>query len=128
MADQDPSTLASHGRRASPRLRLNLPAQLITLDSRGPALLENISATGARIASRLVVRPGSSCVVRIAGLELFADITWAISDRCGILFESPLTEQQLLTLRELNGLPVKNEKTARKEWAQRFVEGSVRGG
>ncbi len=125
MGDENIPLLVSCGRRASPRLRLRLPAHLITLEGQGPALLENISATGARVASRLGVRAGTSCVVRVQGLELFADVAWSINDRCGLVFERPLTQQQLLKMRELEGVPTQNERSARQEWARRFVEGSV---
>lgn len=70
MGAEDPHLLANCGRRASSRLRVRLPVTLITLDGQGPAVLENISATGARVSSQFMLWQGASCILRLPGLEL----------------------------------------------------------
>lgn len=125
MGAEDPNALANCGRRASPRLRLRLPALLITLDGQGPAVLENISATGARIHSRFILRQGASCVLRLPGLELFADVAWCAHGRCGLAFEHPLLPGQLLNLRALDGEAQPSERETSKDWARAFVSGAI---
>ncbi|MEY4239239.1 MAG: hypothetical protein RL339_1840 [Pseudomonadota bacterium] len=125
MGAEDPRFLANCGRRANPRLRLLLPAELVTLDGQGPAVLENLSATGARISSRFVLRQGASCVLRLPGMELFADVAWCAQGRCGLIFEHPLSQAQLLAMRALDAKTVADERTASKDWARAFVTGAT---
>lgn len=125
MGAEDPNALARCGRRASPRLRLRLPALMITLDGQGPAVLENISATGARIQSRFALHQGSSCVLRMPGLELFADVAWCAHGRCGLTFEHPLSQAELLRLRSLDAQALPSERDTSKDWARAFVSGTI---
>lgn len=117
--------LANCGRRASSRLRVRLPATLITLDGQGPAVLENISATGARVSSQFMLWQGASCILRLPGLELFADIAWCAHGRLGLIFEHPLSQGQLLTLRNLDPANLVNERAASQDWARGFVNGTI---
>lgn len=116
---------ANSGRRASSRLRLRLPAELITLDGQGSAVLEDISATGARVSSRFTLRPGASCILRLARLELFADVAWCAQGRLGLIFERPLAQDQLLRLRNLDPVDLTNERAASQNWARSFVNGTI---
>ena len=125
MGALDPQPLCNSGRRASSRLRVRLPAELIMLDGQGPAVLEDISATGARISSHFALRPGASCVLRVAGLELFADVAWCVNGRLGLNFEEPLAQDQLIALRNLNPGDLVNERAAREDWARGFVNGTL---
>lgn len=125
MGCEDPQHLANCGRRASSRLRLRLPATLITLDGQGPAVLENISATGARVASQFTLRPGASCILRLPRLELFADVAWCAQGRLGLNFEAPLSHDQLVTLRNLDPDSLSNERASSQNWARAFVDGTI---
>lgn len=125
MGAEDPHYSANCGRRASSRLRVRLPATLITLDGQGSAVLENISATGARVSSQFTLRPGASCILRLPGLELFADVAWCAQGRLGMIFEHPLTQDQLVRLRNLDPADLANERAASQDWARGFVNGTV---
>jgi hypothetical protein len=125
MGAEDPHYPANCGRRASSRLRLRLPAELITLDGQGSAVLENISATGARVSSHFTLRPGASCILRLARLELFADVAWCAQGRLGLNFEEPLSQEHLVTLRNLNPAGLANERAASQDWARSFVNGTI---
>lgn len=119
MAEED---LNMPGRRENPRLRLNLPAQLTALAGHESVLLENISATGARVATGLQLRVGVSCMLRVQGLELFGDVAWSRPDRCGLIFEEPLTEQQLLAMRQFDATRP-SMRSMQNVWARDFVRG-----
>ncbi|NBW76682.1 MAG: hypothetical protein EBR34_12925 [Sphingomonadaceae bacterium] len=125
MGEDEPHHLGSCGRRGNPRLRLRLPALLITLHGQGPAVLENVSRSGARISSRFVLQAGESCILRLPGIELFADVAWCAHWRCGLNFERPLAQAQLLALRELDGVSRPSERDANKDWARAFVNGAA---
>lgn len=124
MGATDPNSIALCGRRAAPRLRLRVPVQLITLDGQGQAIMENVSLTGARIASRFALRPGMSCLVQLSRLELFADVAWSSQGRCGLMFETPLSQPQLLAMRQLD-IPIMTEQENRQQWARSFVTGAA---
>lgn len=113
------------GRRGHPRLRLQLPAQLITLDGRGPAIVENVSATGAGIRTRMALRPGASCILRLPGLELLADIAWCAGDRCGMMLERELSQQELLAMRNFDPRVLPTDQDTSKDWARNFVNGTI---
>lgn len=120
-----PSPPLPSGRRGNPRLRLQLPAQLITLDGQGPAILENVSATGARIRTSLTLRPGGSCILRLPSLELLADVAWCAGDRCGLTLERELTQQELVAMRNLDLRTLPSERDTTKDWARNFVNGTI---
>lgn len=123
----DSPPAAQCGRRAHPRLRLHVRVQVITLDGQAQAILENVSATGARIATQLPLKPGMSCILRVAGLELLADVSWSADGRCGLAFDGLLAQDRLLALREL-AQQTPTELQLRKEWARNFVNGTLRSG
>jgi hypothetical protein len=125
MGAEDPHLLANCGRRASARLRLRLPADLITLDGQGPGVLENISATGARVVSQFALRPGASCILRLPRLELFADVAWCAQGRLGLIFERPISQDQLIDPRNLDPADPASERAASQDWARGFVNGTV---
>ena len=126
MGPHDHEHAAQSGRRISPRLRVQLPVQLITLEGQGQAVLENISLTGARIACAMSLRNGMSCLLRLGEIELFGDIAWQVGDRAGLLFEEELSPQQLIALRNLN--LAEAERSARLDWARSFVNGTAGSG
>lgn len=126
MGLHNPDHSAPAGRRISPRLRVQLPVQIITLEGQGQAVLENISLTGARFASDLPVRIGMSCLLRLQRIELFGDITWQANGRAGLIFDEELSPGQLVALRDLDLSPA--ERTERLDWARGFVDGTLGSG
>lgn len=111
------------GRRADPRLRLALPAELITLDGQGPAIIENLSRSGARIATRLALKVGDGCVLRWRGGEVFALVRWSEQQRCGLIFDSRLSQDDLMQARWLEGQLGRLEREQWLAWAREFVNG-----
>lgn len=111
------------GRRADARLRLALPAELITLDGQGPAMIENLSRSGARIATRLTLKTGDACVLRWRGREVFALVRWSEQQRCGLIFDSRLSHEDLMQARWLEGQVSRLEREQWQAWAREFVNG-----
>ena len=111
------------GRRADARLRLSLPGELITLDGQGHAVVENLSRTGARIATRMILRPKSSCVLRWPEAETFCTVRWSAGGRCGLVFDSPLSKDELMRARWLDANLDQVERDHWQRWAREFVNG-----
>ena len=121
-------TRVQTGRRNDSRLRLALPAELITLDGRGPAQIENLSRSGARIATALAVKPGRSGFLRWLDHEVFATVRWCAGGRCGVVFDDLLSEQDLIRTRALETQAQQRERERRINSARDFVTGRGRSG
>ena len=82
--------------RDGPRLRVLINARLITTSDEQPVKLRDISAGGALVHSEHSFAAGKDVILRRGSTELFARIAWANGNRCGLQFEEPLTEAELL--------------------------------
>lgn len=116
------------GRRAASRLRLSLPGELVTLNGQGRAVVENLSSSGARIATRLTLRPGMACVLHCHQVEAFGIVQWVNAGRCGIAFDCPLSAEHLLALRWLDANLDRTERAQWRRWAHEFVHGKAGSG
>lgn len=87
------------GRRASPRVRVHLPATLVTTDASAPCIIENISAGGARVHLGRVPQTGISVYIMCGGMELFGTVACALGQRCGIWFDHELTPAVVVAIR-----------------------------
>jgi len=93
--------LRQTGRRADARLRLQLPAELVTLDGPTKCRLENLSSRGARITLGMPLRIGSCGFLRCAGIEMFGTVVWFDADHCGLRFDGALSRETLFTIRRM---------------------------
>ena len=109
-------------RRTQGRLKVRLPAKIVTLTRTHAAILENISRKGARLQVDLLPTLGAQAVLRWDRYEAFGTISWASGEHCGVLFASVLAEEPLratLALDEAAALPDQSDITteAAREWA-----------
>ena len=90
-------------RRGAARLRTGLPARLIDVRTSLDVRLEDLSHSGARIATRssVTLRPGETVVLEWAGVQQLGEIVWADGDHAGILFDEPVDNDTLLDTRHL---------------------------
>ena len=75
------------GRRAAKRVPAPLPALLITMSERHPAILFDISQTGARLRARDAPRRGTEVFLQVSGFDIFARVVWQSGEQCGLLFQ-----------------------------------------
>ncbi|MDG5748663.1 hypothetical protein P8Q88_10790 [Qipengyuania sp. XHP0207] len=109
-------------RRTRARLNLGIEAKLIGLGSPVSVLLQDISATGAKIVvpTRDKLRQGVLCW---NGFEAFGDIVWQDKEWCGMKFDQPISEKWLFeTRRSIPALLDEMRNGARKDAAE-FVAG-----
>jgi len=86
--------------RAHPRLRVRVPARLISFDGFLPVTILNLSHSGARIRT---FRPVTFREAELQWLdyEAFGQIVWQASDVFGFAFESRLPVRCLMDTRNI---------------------------
>lgn len=115
-----PGEDARAGRRRHSRLRVCLPARLITLDGTLTATLLDVSFRGAKVvvSTQPALRVGASAVLNWAGFEAFCSIAWTRPDLVGLDFDAPLKPQVLIATRDLADATPRQDpgRMAASEW------------
>jgi hypothetical protein len=104
------------GRRKAGRLRVELPAQLLTLDGHPKANLCDISRSGARLRISHPLKIGDDVVINWLNFEGFGHVVWVKDEFAGVEFYDPIDEDILLKTREIidYGLDPGEEGAARE--------------
>ena len=102
------------GRRSHARLRLYLPAQMVTIHGRQHIQLQNLSRGGLKVRWSEPARPGSWVVIVWRHHELFGSVVWSQPQCGGVQLEVPLPEALILAMRahETTAAPNRNEASA----------------
>jgi hypothetical protein len=87
------------GRRTHSRLRVLVPARLISVLNTQHVQIQNLSRDGVKLRWGDPVRPGSDVVLAWAHHELFGKVVWAGPHSGGILFDGALSEAAVLAMR-----------------------------
>jgi hypothetical protein len=119
--------IAGTGKRVHARLRVRLPAKLITLDGEFRVVLCDLSTGGARVGKPGLTLAGGQAILQWDRFEAFCSVAWSRSGLVGVRFEDPITKDWVIATRELDGvahLPkdAELERLAAREW----VLGQVR--
>lgn len=115
------------GRRATPRVRLYIPAQVIMLAGLHNCLLDDMSQAGARVTiAAKVPLPGAGVVIRASGVEVFGNVVWSLGARFGIVFEEPLALHEVVKLRHFADDYADEETRLHRRNARNFVQGRPR--
>ena len=116
--------MVKKGQRAESRLRVRLPARLITHSGDYAAVLGDLSCNGARIErTNLPSKPGDA-VLMWGKHEAFGRIRWCAPGRCGIHFYDPIPFDWVLAARQRHdaeGLP--DDRELLRRMARDFVTG-----
>ncbi|TCM17866.1 PilZ domain-containing protein [Novosphingobium sp. PhB165] len=118
---------ADHGRRGRSRLRVRLTARVITRTQTKPAVLADLSLTGARIATEAELKPGAEVVLEWGRFEAFGEVVWCRGQYCGIAFFDMIPTATLIATRDLDDkahLPADRDLV--REVAQSWVRGKTR--
>ncbi|MEE4205099.1 MAG: PilZ domain-containing protein [Erythrobacter sp.] len=118
-----PLPIPNTGRRGAPRLRVSLPAQLVSIEGKQPCVLMNLSRTGAQVAVVAAVRFGEGAVLRCAGLEVFGEVIRSEYGLNALRFEQPLSDAQVLEIRHYNDTFEDRERRALIDTARNWVSG-----
>ena len=78
------------GHRRFNRLRLGVPASLVLTHETRACLIDDISATGARVRIERALVKGQALVLSFHELKLFSTVMWLHRSECGLHFDRPL--------------------------------------
>ncbi|MEI6642620.1 MAG: PilZ domain-containing protein [Novosphingobium sp.] len=111
------------GRRAMPRVRLCIPAQVLLLQGLQNCQLDDLSQTGASVtlAARMP-EPGAGVVLKAKGLDIFGTVVWSEGARFGIAFEEPLPLHDVVNVRHFADSWAEHEAARQR----RLVRGRAR--
>ncbi len=113
------------GRRAAPRLRLGLPAQLIAVEKTHTCILLNLSRSGAQVAILDAMRAGEGAVLRCGVINLFAIVTRSEFGLNALSFEEPLSDAVVLETRRYHENFEERERRALIETARKWATGET---
>lgn len=118
---------ALHDARTESRLRVVLPAVLITRDGTRRVVLEDLSGAGARIRGDLPYRTGEDVVLQWVRFEALGIVWWSEEGDCGIRFRDPVPAADLLATRDLaEQARAPTERDLVRRTAAAFVSGRMR--
>lgn len=99
------------GRRAYPRARIYLEAQLIAGHGVRRAMLQDLSVKGAKLSLAHAPESGSDVVLRWACFAAIGRVAWVDGDICGLEFDRQLDERVVATTQaaSLGGPPAEGQ-------------------
>lgn len=114
--------MVQHGRRAESRLRVRLPARLITHHGEWAVVLVDLSQNGASVQCAHLDTHRGEAVLQWCGFEAFGAIRWCRSGYGGLAFFDPIPARWLIATRDHDDaerLPGERELARRvaHEWA-----------
>lgn len=99
----DPDQPLPVGRRGAARLRLAVPARLVSTRATEACVLLDLSRSGARIGLAKPFAPGACLYLHIARLEIFAEVVRRDQGDSGgingLIFEEPLPDETVLAVK-----------------------------
>lgn len=115
------------GRRGGGRLRLGLKGSLDLVSGCKSCEVVDLSLCGARLRMNIPPRAGEWGVLEVNGLDVFGRVVWRRERLCGLNFDEPISNEQLLDFR-IRGEQLYNEQVAREqaepvEFARSWVHG-----
>ncbi|MEO0590225.1 MAG: PilZ domain-containing protein [Pseudomonadota bacterium] len=121
--DADEEPLENVGRRAAPRLRLSIPARLVTISETRRCVLLDVSRNGAQISLPKPLGVGEAGFLRFANTEVFVSVIRDGTGLNGVEFDVPLTDKDVLAIRHYAEVYQSDERNALREEARAWVMG-----
>lgn len=115
------------GRRAAPRLRLSIPAKLVTLFGTQRCILIDLSKGGAQVGLAEPLSCGEGAFLCVAGFEHFGVVVRSKTDEgggfIGLEFECPLADEEVIAVRRFSENMEESERRALRNEAREWVSG-----
>ena len=115
--------LENVGRRGAPRLRLSIPAKLMTVSETRRCVLLDVSRSGARIGIAKPIEEGDAGFLRFSDFDLFATVARTEDGRNGLEFDVELSDDDVLAIRRYAETYEMSERTALMDEARAWVTG-----
>jgi hypothetical protein len=116
------------GRRENQRARVSLAASLVSVSGTQTVRLNNISQGGACITAQTPMKRGSDVFLRWGAIDAFGTVTWVEGPRCGVMFEEPLTQDDIRDARWQSDHQQTVSRAEGRAAARDFVSGNLRVG
>ncbi len=114
---------AKMGRRGAARLRLAIPARVVSLYSTQRCVLLDVSRTGAKIALKKPLDLGEGALLQVHTLDQFASAVRCENGRNGLEFEAPLSDELVIQMRWFGEQIEEQEKRDLREAVRAWVNG-----
>lgn len=111
------------GRRAAARLRLALPAKLVTICETRTCVVSNLSQTGAQIGLERPLALGDAAFLQCGGIDQFGTIVRCRRGVNALHFEAPLTHDQVLAIRDFADNSDALERQSLRQMARDWIAG-----
>lgn len=115
------------GRRDGGRLRLGLKGSFDLVSGCKSCEVVDLSVWGARLRMNIPPRAGVWGVLVVDELDVFGRVVWRRERLCGVNFDEPISNEQLLDFRirgeQLYEEQLARERNAPAEYARTWVEG-----
>lgn len=98
-ADISSNRTSPIGRRGASRLRLALPARLVTTSASVPCILQDLSRTGARVHLAKPLCVGEACFLQFFDTEVFVEVVRRLRGTNGPEFDCPLSDEDVIQVR-----------------------------
>lgn len=112
------------GQRGHARVRIGVPARLVTMNGTSSCVLIDVSQSGARVCAAEPPRVGATVIVERISPELFGTVEWQRGDKFGVRFDTMLTLDDVVQLRQLGDLEPQRARTDLYAHARRWVTGT----
>ena len=112
-------------RREHARLRLGIEAELVGLNGRQAVVLQDLSATGAKVQLRNPARIDRG-ILSWFHFEVFGEVVWQRNGWCGMAFDRPLSDGCLFETRDAAPGLQAEARLSVARYAQEFVNGQRR--
>jgi hypothetical protein len=124
-ADTFDDPLVNVGRRKAPRLRLSIPARLVTISETRKCILLDVSRGGAQIGLRQPLAEGEAGFLRFAGFELFGCIVRRAAGFNGLEFDDGLSDHNVIAIRRYAEAYDAGERDELRDAARAWVSGGA---
>ena len=111
------------GRRSAPRLRLSIPARLITVTESRRCILLDLSRTGAQIGLERPMSLGEAGFLQFADFEVFATVIRNGAGLNGVEFDVPMQDEEVIAVRHYADAFEGEARRALREEARKWVDG-----
>lgn len=111
-----------HGNRRFNRLRLGVPAILALTHGKIDCLIDDISATGARLRLARPLAAGTATMLVFHQLEAFGAVVWSRDGECALRFDRPLDPEDMQGMLWITENRELYERICRDELIEAWVE------
>jgi PilZ domain len=109
------------GQRGTARVALGVPGTLVMAHATLRCLIDDISASGAKIRCEAPLGAGTAAELRFEEWRGFASVAWARGGRAGLRFDRRLTLEDIESFRRIAANPQEwvqtSQSSAAREWS-----------